>query len=95
MRHNAAIVFALGVAVSPAAAAANNIAKSGSGAEASWKPPTETIGVMADPLEQVLGLGMSPRPTEPPRLGRMMMHRADDYTLGPLTCGFVPTNGSK
>ncbi|KAL7819664.1 hypothetical protein V8C26DRAFT_394803 [Trichoderma gracile] len=65
-----------------------------SGLDESWASPAkETVAVAGhEAIDQQLALGWSPRPTQAPKplLGRMMVPRADDFTLGPQTCGFVP-----
>jgi hypothetical protein len=47
--------------------------------------------------EEQVALGWSPRPTEAPKalMGRMLMPRMDEYTLGPRTCGFVSSDGGE
>ncbi|OTA07681.1 hypothetical protein A9Z42_0085900 [Trichoderma parareesei] len=64
-----------------------------SGLDESWASPAkETVAVTGHEVDQQLALGWSPRPTQAPKplMGRMMVPRADDFTLGPQTCGFVP-----
>ncbi|KAK5990528.1 hypothetical protein PT974_08797 [Cladobotryum mycophilum] len=91
MRHNRAILFALGAAVVPIAA--SDVATPQSGIEKSWAPPKETLGVNnGEANDQQLALGFSPMPTEAPKplFGRMMLPR-QEFSMGPATCGFVPT----
>ncbi|KAH7328894.1 hypothetical protein B0I35DRAFT_29964 [Stachybotrys elegans] len=76
----------------PLAAAANHALRK-SGAESSWTAPRETSP--AEMHAAQVALGWSPRPTEVPRdlMGRMLVPRMDDYTLGPRTCGFDSADG--
>jgi hypothetical protein len=66
-----------------------------SASEQSWTPPQETS--VAELLEAQFAMGWSPRPTEAPEalMGRMLVPRIDDFTLGPKTCGFKSSDGSK
>ncbi|KAL7803751.1 hypothetical protein V8C44DRAFT_261113 [Trichoderma aethiopicum] len=65
-----------------------------SGLDASWASPAKETATAGghEFIDQQLALGWSPRPTQAPKplMGRMMVPRADDFTLGPQTCGFVP-----
>ncbi|KAI9171302.1 hypothetical protein HJFPF1_00784 [Paramyrothecium foliicola] len=65
-----------------------------SATEESWTPAQETS--LAEMHREQVAMGWSPRPTEAPKalMGRMLMPRMDDYTLGPETCGFVSSNGN-
>jgi hypothetical protein len=78
----------------PLATAANHALRR-SGAESSWKAPSETSP--AEMHAAQVALGWSPRPTGAPRdlMGRMLMPRMDEYTLGPRTCGFDSADGSE
>ena len=87
-----AVLLALGLASQGVEAFSRKRAE-----EESWTPaqPTNVINPL---VEQALGLGTSPRPTQAPRalFGRMELQpRLDGYTLGPGTCGYVSSNGSK
>jgi hypothetical protein len=61
--------------------------------EQSWTPPHETD--VAEMHRAQLAAGWSPRPTDAPAalIGRMLVPRIDDFTLGPKTCGFQANNG--
>src|SRR3712207_5973387 len=63
--------------------------------EQPWAPPQETNAVELHQAQ--IAMGWSPRPTEAPGalLGRMLMPRIDDFTLGPKTCGFQSTDGGE
>lgn len=100
MRHNPAetLLLALGAVISTARADNGNQPVPKSGLEQSWASPAKETATLNHEVEQQVALGWSPKPTQAPKplLGRMMMPRADGYTLGPETCGFVPGNdGSK
>ncbi|KAH0499207.1 hypothetical protein TgHK011_006413 [Trichoderma gracile] len=88
---NLLLLLLLGAA---ARADSNNKPLPKSGLDESWASPAkETLAVAGhEAIDQQLALGWSPRPTQAPKplLGRMMVPRADDFTLGPQTCGFVP-----
>lgn len=91
MRQYAAMLLGLG-AVVPAAASAI------SGSERSWASPQETDS--AQMAAQQLLVGFSPKPTPAPQprgvFGRVdLMPRLEGYTMGPATCGFIQSNGSK
>ncbi|PTB64482.1 hypothetical protein BBK36DRAFT_1161533 [Trichoderma citrinoviride] len=86
------LLLLLGAAAS-IAQADNNKPLPKSGLHESWASPArETVAAAGHEADQQLALGWSPRPTQAPKplLGRMMVPRADDFTLGPQTCGFVP-----
>lgn len=96
------LLLLLSAAASTAKADNNSQPTPKSGLDASWASPArETAAAAArghEFVDQQLALGWSPRPTQAPKplLGRMMVPRADDFTLGPQTCGFVPgTAGSE
>jgi hypothetical protein len=92
------LLLALGAVLSTARADNDHQAVPKSGLQQSWASPAKETVASGHEIEQQVALGWSPKPTEPPKplLGRMMMPRADGYTLGPETCGFVPGNdGSK
>ncbi|PTB81342.1 hypothetical protein M440DRAFT_1013522 [Trichoderma longibrachiatum ATCC 18648] len=90
------LLLLLSAAASTAKADNNSQPTPKSGLDASWASPArETAAAAArghEFVDQQLALGWSPRPTQAPKplLGRMMVPRADDFTLGPQTCGFVP-----
>ncbi|PTB46660.1 uncharacterized protein TrAFT101_003894 [Trichoderma asperellum] len=96
MRHGpaATLLLALGAVVSTVTADNNNQPVPKSGFQQSWASPAKETVTSGHEVEQQVALGWSPKPTQPPKplLGRMMMPRADGYTLGPETCGFVPGN---
>ncbi|KAM0446732.1 hypothetical protein ACHAO4_009232 [Trichoderma viride] len=96
MRHNPAttLLFALGAVLSTVRADNNNPPVPKSGLQQSWASPAKETVASGHEIEQQVALGSSPKPTQPPKplLGRVMMPRADGYTLGPETCGFVPGN---
>lgn len=95
MHHNLLLVLG---AIASTAQAGHNQPIPKSGLEESWAAPAKETAVAGHDIEQQLALGWSPRPTQAPKplLGRMMVPRADDFTLGPQTCGFVPgTAGSE
>lgn len=97
MRHNPAttLLLALGAVVSTARADNDHQPVPKSGLQQSWASPAKETVASGHEMEQQVALGWSPKPTQPPKplLGRMMMPRADGYTLGPETCGFVPGSG--
>ncbi|KAL6868625.1 hypothetical protein J3F83DRAFT_737785 [Trichoderma novae-zelandiae] len=70
----------------------NNKPTPKSGLHESWASPAKETVAAGHEADQQLALGWSPRPTQAPKplMGRMMVPRADDFTLGPQTCGFVP-----
>ncbi|PON27408.1 hypothetical protein TGAM01_v203789 [Trichoderma gamsii] len=96
MRHNPAttLLLALGAVLSTARADNDNPPVPKSGLQQSWASPAKETVTSGHEIEQQVALGWSPKPTQPPKplFGRMMMPRADGYTLGPETCGFVPGN---
>ncbi|KAL7927513.1 hypothetical protein ACQKWADRAFT_308267 [Trichoderma austrokoningii] len=95
MRHNpATILLALGATISTVRADSDNKPVPKTGLQQSWASPAKETVTSGHEIEQQVALGWSPKPTEPPKplFGRMMMPRADGYTLGPETCGFVPGN---
>lgn len=96
MRHSpaAALLLALAAVVSTVTADNDNQPVPKSGFQQSWASPAKETVASGHEVEQQVALGWSPKPTQPPKplLGRMMMPRADGFTLGPETCGFVPGN---
>ncbi|KAL7950653.1 hypothetical protein V8C42DRAFT_307164 [Trichoderma barbatum] len=94
MHHNAAtLLLLLGAVASPAQASNGNKPIPKSGLQESWASPAKETVAAAHENDRQVALGWSPKPTQAPKplLGRMMVPRgADDYTLGPQTCGFVP-----
>ncbi len=98
MHYTPATLLLLGAVASTARASNDNQPVPKSGLQESWASPArETVAVGHD-NEQQVALGWSPKPTQAPKplLGRMMIPRADDFTIGPQTCGFVPgTTGSE
>ncbi|KAL7790964.1 hypothetical protein V8C37DRAFT_382990 [Trichoderma ceciliae] len=89
----ATLLLVLGAVASTAQAGDNNKPAPKSGLHESWASPAkETVAAGHEHEQQQLALGWSPKPTQAPKplLGRMMVPRADDFTLGPQTCGFVP-----
>ncbi|GFP52375.1 hypothetical protein TASIC1_0001052700 [Trichoderma asperellum] len=94
MRHSpaATLFLALGAVISTVTADNDNQPVPKSGFQQSWASPAKETVAVGNEIEQQVALGWSPKPTQPPKplLGRMMMPRADGFTLGPETCGFVP-----
>lgn len=85
MRHSSVVILVL------AASAAGY-----SPEEKSWTPARQTDAIVD--YEAHMAQGRSPVPTDAPEavFGRMeLQKRLDGYTLGPLTCGFVQSNGGK
>ncbi|KAF3075382.1 hypothetical protein CFAM422_002383 [Trichoderma lentiforme] len=92
MHYSPATLLLLGAVASTARASNDNQPVPKSGLQESWASPArETVAIGHD-NEQQVALGWSPKPTQAPKplLGRMMIPRADDFTIGPQTCGFVP-----
>ncbi|EHK16850.1 uncharacterized protein TRIVIDRAFT_80249 [Trichoderma virens Gv29-8] len=94
MHYSPATLLLLGAVASTVQAQAGNDNKPvpKSGLQESWASPAKETVTAEHDGEQQLALGWSPKPTQAPKplLGRMMIPRADDFTIGPQTCGFVP-----
>jgi hypothetical protein len=100
MRRNPAttLLLALGAVISTVKADNDNKPVPKSGLQESWASPAKETVVADHENGNQVALGWSPKPTQAPKplLGRMIMPRADGYTLGPETCGFIPgTAGSE
>ncbi|KAL7936107.1 hypothetical protein V8C35DRAFT_249773 [Trichoderma chlorosporum] len=92
MHYSPATLLLLGAVVSTAQASNDIKPVPKSGLQESWAAPAKETATVGHKDDQQVALGWSPKPTQAPKplLGRMMIPRADDFTLGPQTCGFVP-----